>query len=91
MKQMTKGMTADQLAATYAEARQRVAMNVTELRVGFRWSQAQLARRAGVRKSTVEKMEIGQGKMRIDTLFAVARALGVDTGRLVEPRPTKPH
>lgn len=46
-----------------------------------------LADRAGVGKSTVHELESGRANPSIETLWAIANALGVPFGRLVEDRP----
>ena len=84
-------VSSDSIAAAQAEARQRVAMNVTELRIERGWSQAELAQRARVSQRTVEDIEAGAGEMRIDALSSLAQALRVPVARIVQPRPTKPH
>jgi transcriptional regulator with XRE-family HTH domain len=54
-------------------------------RVGL--SLAELARRAGVAKSTVSQLESGTGNPSVETLWALGVALGVPFSRLVEPAP----
>lgn len=56
-------------------------------RVGI--SLAELARRAGVAKSTLSQLEAGTGNPSIETLWSLGVALGVPFSRLVEP-PTPP-
>jgi transcriptional regulator with XRE-family HTH domain len=48
-------------------------------------SLAELARRAGLAKSTLSQLEAGAGNPSIETLWALAVALGVPFSRLVEP------
>lgn len=48
-------------------------------------SLSELARKAGVAKSTVSQLESGVGNPSIETLWALAVALGVPFGKLVEP------
>jgi transcriptional regulator with XRE-family HTH domain len=52
-------------------------------RVGV--SLAELARRAGVAKSTLSQLEAGTGNPSIETLWSLGVALGVPFSRLVEP------
>jgi transcriptional regulator with XRE-family HTH domain len=52
-------------------------------RVGI--SPAELARRAGLAKSTLSQLEAGTGNPSIETLWALGVALGVPFSRLVEP------
>ena len=68
-----------------------VAMNVTELRVARRLSQAELARRSGVTEREVDDVEAGVGEMWIDTLSSLANGLNVDIKRLFSGRKNNPH
>jgi transcriptional regulator with XRE-family HTH domain len=52
-------------------------------------SLAELARRAGVAKSTLSQLEAGSGNPSIETLWALAVALDVPFSRLVDP-PSQP-
>jgi transcriptional regulator with XRE-family HTH domain len=52
-------------------------------------SLAELARRAGIAKSTLSQLETGAGNPSVETLWALAVALGVPFSRLVEA-PTPP-
>nr|WP_296072811.1 XRE family transcriptional regulator [uncultured Actinoplanes sp.] len=56
-------------------------------RVGV--SIAELARRAGVAKSTLSQLETGTGNPSVETLWALAVALGVPFSRLVEDPPAQ--
>ncbi|WP_326731637.1 XRE family transcriptional regulator [Streptomyces phaeochromogenes] len=49
-------------------------------------SLAELARRAGLAKQTLSKLEQGVGNPTVDTLFAIASALGVPVTRMVAER-----
>jgi transcriptional regulator with XRE-family HTH domain len=51
-------------------------------------SQTELARRAGLAKSTLSQLEAGTGNPSIETLWALGVALGVPFSRLVEPLAT---
>jgi transcriptional regulator with XRE-family HTH domain len=66
------------LAATIAGALRR-----ERERTGI--SLAELARRAGVAKSTLSQLEAGTGNPSVETLWALGVALGVPISRLVEP------
>lgn len=70
--------TAIPIAATIAAAlrreRERVRLSLTEL-----------ARRAGIAKSTLSQLEAGLGNPSVETLWALAVALGIPFSRLVEP------
>jgi transcriptional regulator with XRE-family HTH domain len=48
-------------------------------------SLAELARRAGVAKSTLSQLEAGTGNPSIETLWSIGVALGIPFSRLVEP------
>src|SRR5689334_3942299 len=52
-------------------------------RVGI--SLAELARRAGLAKSTLSQLEAGTGNPSIETLWSLGVALGVPFSNLVEP------
>jgi transcriptional regulator with XRE-family HTH domain len=51
-------------------------------------SLSEVAKRAGVAKSTLHQLEAGTGNPSIETLWALAVALNVPFSRLVEPPPT---
>lgn len=51
-------------------------------------SLSELARAAGVSKSTLSQLEAGAGNPSVETLWAVASALGIPFARLVETRTT---
>ncbi len=61
-----------------------VAANLRRLREERGLSIGELARRAGVAKSTASQLEAGAGNPSIETLWALAVALEVPFGRLVE-------
>lgn len=64
-----------------------ITLRVRELREARGWSQAELARRAGIRPSTLSAIENGQTKgVDFDTLEKLARALEVDPGFLIAKR-----
>lgn len=76
------GTTLPDLSATIAASirreRGRAGVSLTEL-----------ARRAGIAKSTLSQLESGTGNPSVETLWALGVALGVPFSRLVEPpRPT---
>ncbi|MFF3501048.1 helix-turn-helix domain-containing protein [Streptomyces sp. NPDC003247] len=60
-----------------------MARNVRLLREQRGLSLAELARQAGVAKQTLSTLEQGMGNPTLDTLFAIAAALGVPMTRLV--------
>ena len=62
-------------------------MRVRELREAKGWTQETLAERAGVRRATVNAIEMGRTKgVDFATLEALAKALGVDAGYLIVQR-----
>ncbi|KAB1933782.1 helix-turn-helix domain-containing protein [Micromonospora sp. ALFpr18c] len=62
------------IASALRRERERVGISLTEL-----------ARRAGVAKSTLSHLESGTGNPGVETLWALSEALGVPLSRLVEP------
>jgi transcriptional regulator with XRE-family HTH domain len=62
------------IAASLRRERDRVGLSLTEL-----------ARRAGIAKSTLSQLESGTGNPSVETLWALCVALGVPFSRLVEP------
>jgi len=65
------------IAAALRRERERVGVSIAEL-----------ARRAGLAKSTLSQLETGTGNPSIETLWALSVALDVPFSRLVEPPPT---
>lgn len=63
-----------------------VAHNIRLLRERRGLSLAELARRAGLAKQTLSRLEQGSGNPTVDTLFAIAAALRVPVARLVADR-----
>jgi transcriptional regulator with XRE-family HTH domain len=66
------------IAAAVRRERERAGLTLTEL-----------ARRAGVAKSTLSQLESGTGNPSVETLWALGVALGVPFSQLVSP-PTQP-
>lgn len=65
------------IAAALRRERDRAGISLTEL-----------ARRAGLAKSTLSQLEAGTGNPSIETLWALGVALGIPFSRLVEPPPS---
>ncbi|MEX0953279.1 MAG: XRE family transcriptional regulator [Nitriliruptoraceae bacterium] len=65
--------------------RDRMASTVRDLRARDGRSLAELARAAGIGKSTLHAIESGQASPGIETLWALAGALDVPFGALLEP------
>lgn len=68
---------------------QNIAAALRREREGAGLSLTELARRAGIAKSTLSQLEAGAGNPSVETLWALGVALGVPFSRLVEP-PTPP-
>lgn len=64
------------IAAALRRERERVGLSLTEV-----------ARRAGIAKSTLSQLESGNGNPSVETLWALGVALGVPFSQLVEPPP----
>ncbi len=72
-----------------AQLRARVAASVRELRSRSGRSLADVATAAGIGKSTLHAIEAGDANPGIETLWSLARALGVPFGALLDaPGPT---
>jgi transcriptional regulator with XRE-family HTH domain len=65
------------------------ALNLRELRGDI--SVLELARRSGVARGTIAALESGDGNPTLDTLYALADALGVPLSELLERPPAGPH
>ena len=63
-----------QIAASIRRERERAGLSLSEL-----------AKRAGIAKSTLSQLESGSGNPSVETLWALAVALGVPFSRLVDP------
>lgn len=64
------------MARALRKERERLGLSLTEL-----------ARRAGVAKSTLSQLEAGNGNPNVETLWSLAVALGVPFSRVVDPQP----
>lgn len=76
-------------AGTAADVVAVVAMSLRRERTRAGISLTELARRAGIAKSTLSQLEAGSGNPSLETLWALGVALGVPLSRLVEP-PRRP-
>ncbi len=66
----------------------QIAASIRRERDRAGWSLTELARRAGIAKSTLSQLESGSGNPSVETLWALGVALGVPFSRLVDlPRP----
>jgi transcriptional regulator with XRE-family HTH domain len=66
-----------------------IAANLRRERERAGISLAELARRAGLAKSTLSQLEAGTGNPSIETLWSLGVALGVPFSQLVEPPPAQ--
>ncbi|WP_183091579.1 XRE family transcriptional regulator [Streptomyces radicis] len=62
-----------------------IATAIRREREGAGLSLTELARRAGIAKSTLSQLESGSGNPSVETLWALGVALGVPFSRLVDP------
>lgn len=62
-----------------------IAASLRRERVRAGVSLGELARRAGVAKSTVSQLESGTGNPSIETLWALCTAIGIPFSRIIEP------
>ena len=72
-------------AGTPADIVALVSMSLRRERARVGLSLTELARRAGIAKSTLSQLESGTGNPSLETLWALATALGVPLGRLIDP------
>jgi transcriptional regulator with XRE-family HTH domain len=63
--------------------RDRMAARIQKARRARGWSQEELARRAGVTRPYLARLETGRQDPRVSTIVKLARALRVPVGRLV--------
>ncbi|HEX6345950.1 helix-turn-helix domain-containing protein [Umezawaea sp.] len=66
------------ISASLRRERERVGLSLSEL-----------AKRAGIAKSTLSMLEAGSGNPSVETLWALGVALGVPLSRLVDPPTTR--
>src|SRR5579871_323744 len=62
-----------------------VSMSLRRERARAGLSLTEVAKRAGIAKSTLSQLEGGQGNPSLETLWALASALGVPLSRLIDP------
>jgi transcriptional regulator with XRE-family HTH domain len=86
-EQVTDGSQADASAPPALISLIAAAIRRERARAGL--SLTELARRAGIAKSTLSQLESGTGNPSVETLWALGVALGVPFSRLVDqPKPT---
>ncbi|WP_214409675.1 helix-turn-helix domain-containing protein [Sphaerisporangium fuscum] len=64
---------------------ERIAASITRERNRAGLSLSELAKRAGIAKSTLSQLEAATGNPSVETLWAIGVALGVTFSRLVDP------
>jgi transcriptional regulator with XRE-family HTH domain len=64
-----------------------VSMSLRRERARAALSLTELAKRAGIAKSTLSQLENGSGNPSLETLWALGNALGVPLSRLIDPPP----
>jgi transcriptional regulator with XRE-family HTH domain len=72
------------------DSAQAAGSNIRRLRTAAGLSLADLASAADVSKTTLHGLEQGEGNPTLSTLWALATALGVSLGELLEPPPGPP-
>jgi transcriptional regulator with XRE-family HTH domain len=73
------------LAGTAADIVAVVSMSLRRERARAALSLTELAKRAGIAKSTLSQLESGTGNPSLETLWALGTALGVPLSRLIDP------
>jgi len=73
------------MSDTAAEVIAQVSMSLRRERARTGLTLTELAKRAGVAKSTLSQLENGTGNPSLETLWALAQALGIPLSRLVDP------
>lgn len=66
-----------------------IAQSLVRERARTGLSLAEIARRAGIAKSTLSQLEAGNGNPSLETLWALCVALDIPFARLLEPQPNK--
>ncbi len=72
-------------SATAADVVALISLSLRRERARAGLTLTELARRAGIAKSTLSQLESGTGNPSLETLWALALALGVPLSRLVDP------
>ena len=71
-------------ALAYVTCMNPLSLRISELRQAKGWTQTELARRAGIRRATVNRIENAKVKaIDLEVLEKLARALDVDAGYLI--------
>ena len=80
----------DHLAAQPPVVQQLLAANLRRLRIARHLSLSELARATGISKATLSSIESGSSNPTVETLAALAGALRVSLGELLEELPLPP-
>ena len=67
------------------KTRDRIGLRIYQLRTLKEWSQEELARRAGLQRSHVSRIEAGKYAVTLETIEAIAQALEM-TVDIIDPR-----
>ena len=67
------------------KTRDRIGLRIYQLRMMREWSQEELARRAGLQRSHVSRIEAGKYAVTLETIEAIAHALEM-TVDIIDPR-----
>jgi transcriptional regulator with XRE-family HTH domain len=78
------------MQSTQADGAKAAGRNVHRYRTAAGLSLADLAAACGISKTTLHGIEQGAGNPTLSTLWALATALGVSLGELLEPSPAPP-
>lgn len=86
MKLSSMAPTSNTLLPEQYSARAILAANVVRLREDRKWSQEMLGFEAGLHRTFVAHVERQARNISIDNIEKIARALGVEPYRLLQPR-----
>lgn len=70
-------MTYEEKEAQRQKTRDRIGLRIASLRKMKEWSQEELARRAGIQRSHLSRIEAGKYAVTLETIQAIAEALGM--------------
>jgi transcriptional regulator with XRE-family HTH domain len=67
------------------QTRDRIGLRILTLRKMREWSQDELARRAGLQRTHISRIEAGKYAVTLETIQAIAEALGM-TVDIIDPK-----
>ena len=70
-------MTYEEKEAQRQKTRDRIGLRIASLRKMKEWSQEELARRAGLQRTHISRIEAGKYAVTLETIQAIAEALGM--------------